>query len=234
MFKTCEHAWNTLPIMKPLVLIIEDEPDIAATLGKYLERAGMRVNLALDGQRGLEAFASEKPDLVILDMLLPGVPGAEVLRRIRGSSQVPIIALTALAAQQDRLNGFELGADDYVTKPFYPLELVSRVQAVLRRSGVQTVLRGREGLSVSLEHHRATLRDAVLELRPTEFSLLSAFLRAPGRVFTRAELLEAIGDDARDTLERTMDVHIRNLRQKLGEHHGIETVFGVGYRYAID
>ncbi len=220
--------------MKPLVLIIEDEPDIAATLGKYLEHAGLRVSIALDGQRGLEAFDNDKPHLVILDMLLPGVPGAEVLQRIRASSQVPVIALTALTAQQDRLKGFELGADDYVTKPFYPLELVSRVQAVLRRTGLHAFLHGRSGLSVSLEHHKAVLRDAVLELRPTEFSLLTAFLRAPGRVFTRGELLEAIGDDARDTLERTMDVHVRNLRQKLGEDHGIETVFGVGYRYALD
>jgi DNA-binding response OmpR family regulator len=220
--------------MKPHVLIVEDEPDIANTLGKYLERAGLRVSIARDGLLGLEAFKSEKPDLLILDMMLPGLSGAEVLKRIRSDSNTPVIALTALVAQQDRLKGFELGADDYVTKPFYPLELVSRVQAVLRRAGVSTVLRGRRGLSVSLEHHKATLQGKALELRPTEFALLTAFLRTPGRVFSRAELLEVIGDEARDTLERTMDVHIRNLRQKLGEDHGIETVFGVGYRYELE
>jgi DNA-binding response OmpR family regulator len=220
--------------MQACVLIIEDEPDIALSLSKYLERAGYRVAVRHDGRSGLEAFLNEKPDLVILDLMLPGVPGLDVLASIRAVRATPVIALTALTTQEDRLRGFELGVDDYVTKPFYPLELVSRVQAVLRRAGINGVLRGRAGLNLDLERHAVRLGEDVLELRPTEFALLVAFLRAPGRVFNRLELLEAVGDESRDTLERTVDVHIRNLRQKLGNDHGIETVFGVGYRYALE
>jgi DNA-binding response OmpR family regulator len=220
--------------MQAFVLVIEDEPDIALSLSRYLERAGYRVSTRHDGGAGLEAFLNDKPDLVILDLMLPGLPGLEVLRSIREIRSTPVIALTALTTQEDRLHGFELGLDDYVTKPFYPLELVSRVQAVLRRSGMNGVLRGRGGLNLDLERHAVKLGDATLELRPTEFALLAAFLRAPGRVFNRLELLEAVGDESRDTLERTVDVHIRNLRQKLGNDHGIETVFGVGYRYALE
>jgi DNA-binding response OmpR family regulator len=219
--------------MKPLVLIVEDEPDIALTLGKYLERSGLRVRVTHAGHAGLNAFADEKPDLVILDLMLPGLSGLEVLRRIRAVAQTPVIALTALTTQEDRLRGFDLGVDDYVTKPFYPLELVSRVQAVLRRTNLGTKLAGRDGLSLDLEARTVSRRGQNIELRPTEFALLAAFLRAPGRVFNRAELLEVSSDDARDTLERTVDVHIRNLRAKLGDEHGIETVFGVGYRYAL-
>jgi DNA-binding response OmpR family regulator len=219
--------------VKPLVLVVEDEPDIALTLGKYLERSGLRVRVTHDGHAGLNAFENEQPDLVILDLMLPGLSGLEVLRRIRVVAQTPVIALTALTTQEDRLRGFDLGVDDYVTKPFYPLELVSRVQAVLRRANLGTKLSGREGLSLDLEAHTVSRRGRNIELRPTEFALLAAFLRTPGRVFSRAELLEVSSDEARDTLERTVDVHIRNLRAKLGDDHGIETVFGVGYRYAL-
>jgi DNA-binding response OmpR family regulator len=218
--------------MKPLVLVVEDEPDIALSVQKYLERAGLRVLVAHDGRAALEVFAQTPPDLVVLDLMLPGVSGLDVLRRIRERGDTAVIALTALTTQDDRLRGFDLGADDYVTKPFYPLELVSRVQAVLRRSGRGARLEGRGGLSVDVDAHVVQRGAEYLELRPSEFDLLVAFLRAPGRVFTRSELLEASGDESRDTLERTVDVHIRNLRAKLGDDHGIETVFGVGYRYA--
>ena len=217
--------------MKPLILIVEDEPDIAGTLGRYLERAGLRVMLAHDGRRGLELFSEHRPSLVILDLMLPGLDGLEVLRSIRLLGRVPVIALTARVSQDDRLRGFELGADDYVPKPFYPLEVVSRVQALLRRSGVGSPLEGRHGLTLDPVSRRVQRGADSLELRPTEFALLSTFLIAPERVFSRAELLSAIGNDAHETLERTVDVHIRNLRQKLGPDHGICTVFGTGYRY---
>ncbi|WP_309572453.1 response regulator transcription factor [Deinococcus sp.] len=217
--------------MQPLILIVEDEPDIAGTLGRYLERAGLRVVLAHDGRRGLELFVEHRPSLVILDLMLPGLGGLEVLRSLRLLGSVPVVALTALVSQNDRLRGFELGADDYVPKPFYPLEVVSRVQALLRRSGVGRPLEGRGGLTLDSVSRRVQQGGHHLELRPSEFALLSAFLLFPDRVFSRSELLDALGHETHDTLERTVDVHIRNLRQKLGPDHGICTVFGSGYRY---
>lgn len=220
--------------MTPLVLIVEDEPDIARLLGKYLEHAGLRVSLAHDGLTGLDRYDDEKPALVLLDLMLPGLSGWEVLRSIRLLGTTPVIVLTAQVSPEDRVRGFELGVDDYVTKPFNPKELVLRVQAVLRRSGVAEELHGRAGLTLNTRARRAARQGQVLELRPTEFALLAKFVAAPDRVFSRAELLSAVGDEHRDTLERTVDVHIRNLRQKLGTDHGIETVFGLGYRYARD
>lgn len=166
--------------------------------------------------------------------MLPGLSGWEVLRSIRLLGTTPVIVLTAQVSPEDRVRGFELGVDDYVTKPFNPKELVLRVQAVLRRSGVAEELHGRAGLTLNTRARRAARQGQVLELRPTEFALLAKFVAAPDRVFSRAELLSAVGDEHRDTLERTVDVHIRNLRQKLGTDHGIETVFGLGYRYARD
>ncbi|GGJ66686.1 response regulator transcription factor [Deinococcus aquiradiocola] len=218
--------------MLPLVLVVEDEPDIAATVGRYLERADLRVELAHDGPAALSAFERVRPALIVLDLMLPGLSGWEVLRAIRLLHDTPVIALTARVTQEDRLEGFALGADDYVTKPFYPQELVSRVKAVLRRSGVNGDVAGRGGLSIQVQRRRVLLGTQTLELRPTEFAMLLKLVSAPGRVFSRSELLLASSDEPRDTLERTVDVHIRNLRLKLGADHGIETVFGVGYRYA--
>jgi two-component system, OmpR family, response regulator BaeR len=222
---------------KPHVLIVEDEPDIREGLVGYLEQAGFRTTHATDGLAALEAFFHGKPDLVLLDLMLPRLSGLEVLRTIRDSdgaaNKTPVIALTAKTDQRDRLHGFELGADDYIPKPFWPLEVVARVQAVLRRTPkTEAVIEGLHGLKLDLETRTVTIHSVRLELRPTEFELLAALLRVPNRVFTRAELLEAMGRADADTLERAVDVHIKNLRKKLGPDQPLETVFGVGYRYA--
>jgi DNA-binding response OmpR family regulator len=223
----------------PHVLIVEDEPDIAEGLVGYLERAGFRTTHALDGLAALEAFFHGKPDLVLLDLMLPRLSGLEVLRTIRDSggagSKTPVIALTAKTDQRDRLHGFELGADDYIPKPFWPLEVVARVNAVLRRAPtLEAMLEGVNSLRLNLETRTVTIHGARLDFRPAEFELLAALLRAPNRVFTRAELLEAMGRTDADTMERAVDVHIKNLRKKLGADQPLETVFGVGYRYATD
>jgi DNA-binding response OmpR family regulator len=217
------------------VLLIEDDIDIAEGLVAYLERAKLRVSHAEDGLRALELFFGERPNLVLLDLNLPRLSGLEVLRQIREVDRTPVIALTARTGQEDRLQGFALGADDYIPKPFWALEVVARVEAVLRRSeqGVNAVLRGAAGLMLYLEAREVKLNDHPLELRPAEFNLLAAFLRTPNRVFTRSELLEAIGKGDSDTLERAVDVHVKNLRKKIGVDQPLETVFGVGYRYVM-
>jgi DNA-binding response OmpR family regulator len=217
------------------VLLIEDDPDIAEGLIAYLERAKLRVSHAEDGLKALELFFSERPSLVLLDLNLPRLSGLEVLRQIRESGPTPVIALTARTGQEDRLQGFALGADDYIPKPFWALEVVARVEAVLRRSGqgVSEVLRGAAGLTLYLEAREVKLSNQPLELRPAEFDLLATLLRVPNRVFTRSELLEAIGKGDSDTLERAVDVHIKNLRKKIGADQPLETVFGVGYRYVM-
>ena len=219
----------------PLVLIVEDEPEIAQGVIDFLRHAGYRTVHAEDGLRALEVFFHERPDLVVLDLMLPKLHGLEVLRLIRDGHATPVVILTAKGRQDDRLRGFELGADDYVVKPFWPKELVARVDAVLRRVKAvpeQPELRGANGLRLDLEARTAHLGEARLELRPVEFDLLAAFLRAPRKVFSRAVLLEAVAGPDSDTLERTVDAHVTNLRRKLGEGHGIETVHGLGYRYA--
>ena len=218
----------------PLVLIVEDEREIAEGVRDFLRHAGYRTAQAEDGLRALEIFFAEKPDLVVLDLMLPKLHGLEVLRLIREEGKTPVVILTAKGNQDDRLRGFELGADDYVVKPFWPKELVARVDAVLRRIGapVEPELLGANGLRLNLETRTVTLNETRVELRPVEFDLLAVFLRAPEKVFSRAALLEAIAGPDSETLERTIDAHVTNLRRKLGEGHGIETVHGVGYRYA--
>ena len=218
----------------PLVLIVEDEPEIAQGVIDFLHHAGYRTLHAGDGLRALEVFFHERPDLVVLDLMLPKLHGLEVLRLIRDEHATPVVILTAKGNQDDRLRGFELGADDYVVKPFWPKELVARVDAVLRRvkTPVQPELQGANGLRLNLETRTAHQGEVRLELRPVEFDLLAVFLRAPQKVFSRVALLEAVAGPDSDTLERTVDAHVTNLRRKLGEGHGIETVHGLGYRYA--
>ena len=218
----------------PLVLIVEDELEIAEGVRDFLQHAGYRTVHAEDGLKALEVFFAEQPGLVVLDLMLPKLHGLEVLRLIREDSKTPVVILTAKGNQDDRLRGFELGADDYVVKPFWPKELVARVDAVLRRvvTPSEPELLGANGLRLNLEQRTVMLIETRIDLRPVEFDLLAVFLRAPEKVFSRAALLEAIARPDSETLERTVDAHITNLRRKLGEGHGIETVHGVGYRYA--
>jgi len=225
--------------MAQTILVVDDEPQIVKVLRGYLEQAGFRVVTAGDGPLALTQYRHEKPDLVLLDLNLPGLDGLDVARRLRAMSNVPIILVTARVEETDRLIGLELGADDYITKPFSPREVVARVRAVLRRAefapAAPEVIRAGD-IVLDFTRHTVTRGDELLELTPTEFGLLAALAREPGRAFTRLQLLEAAQGDAFEGYERTVDAHIKNLRAKL-EHNPrqpqyIETVFGVGYRFA--
>jgi len=223
--------------MGQLVLVVDDDPTVSDVVRRYLEHAGLNVTLAADGDVALAAYEREHPDLVVLDLMLPGIDGLEVCRRLRDrGGNVPIVMLTALGDEEDRVLGLRLGADDYVTKPFSPRELALRVQSVLRRtartdSGPALV----DGdLTVDTARRVATLRGADLPLTVREFDLLAFFMRQPGRAFRRVELLEAVwgwtfGDHS------TVTVHVRRLREKIeadpATPRRIVTVWGVGYRY---
>jgi two-component system, OmpR family, response regulator AdeR len=221
-----------------LILIVEDELELAEIIEAYLRREGYQTQRANDGKRALELYRATKPDLVLLDIMMPKLNGLEVLKTIRQDGQIPIIMLTARAEDDDKLLGLELGADDYIIKPFNPREVVARVKAVLRRSGQKQgfdILRIGE-LEIYKEQARVLLANQSLELTPTEFRLLVCFAEAPGRVFNRLELLEASLPES-DALERVVDAHLKNLRKKLGDVGAgemIETVFGMGYRLVQD
>jgi len=221
------------------VLIVEDEPKITEVLKLYLERDGFQVAEAFDGTAALDVFHRHQPDLVILDLNLPGVDGLEVCRRLRKESAVPIIMLTARDEEADKLIGLELGADDYITKPFSPREVVARVRAVLRRAAPSQPAQGplRSGdLTVDTVRHEARRGDRLLDLTPTEFRLLEVLMRSPGRAFTRLQLLDLVQGEAFEGYERTIDAHIKNLRQKIEpdpQHPThVLTVYGVGYKFA--
>ncbi|MXV21929.1 response regulator transcription factor [Deinococcus xianganensis] len=215
------------------ILIVEDDDEIAAALVAYLARAGYRPQRAADGPEALAAYHRERPDLLLLDVMLPGLSGFEVLQLVREDASTPVIILTARTYEADLLHGFRLGADDYVTKPFRPLEVVARVDAVLRRAAPHAgVLRGHGGLCLDPQRHDARLNGAALDLTPSEFILLRTLLRDPGRTFSRDRLAAHLTGEGAS--ERAVDSHIKNLRRKLGPVHSIETVHGIGYRYAED
>ncbi len=222
------------------ILVAEDDQKTAALIALYLEKQGFRPLLAYEGQAALTLFEQEQPSLVILDLMLPGLDGWQVCRRIRQSSKVPIIMLTARGEEEDRVLGLELGADDYVVKPFSPRELMARVQAVLRRSRPEARAPGRllqhRGLRLQTDKRTARLNDRPLPLTPHEYTLLSALMSAPGRVFTRAELLEHLYPQGEAVVDRVVDVHIGKLRQKVepdtARPRYILTVRGMGYRFA--
>ena len=220
------------------ILIVDDEPQIVRVLKGYLETAGFQVVTASDGTEAMAAFRHESPDLVVLDLMLPEVDGLDVARAIRRQGDVPIIMLTARVEETDRLIGLELGADDYVTKPFSPREVVARVRAVLRRTErtepVSPTLK--EGdIVLDPDKRQVTVQGRPVELTPTEFDLLAVLMETPGRVFSRMQLLDKVQGYAYEGYERTVDAHVKNLRQKIEEDprhpRVILTVYGLGYKF---
>ena len=219
------------------VLVVEDEMKIARVVRDYLTDAGFEVIVASSGEAALASARGSKPDLVVLDLGLPGVDGLDVARELRGSSRVPIVMLTARGEETDKIVGLELGADDYVVKPFSPKELVARVRAVLRRSSTAEMLREQPirvaDVEIDPQRMRVTQSARPVELTPTEFQLLTALAREPGRVFTRGQLLDAIHGVAIESYERAIDAHVKNIRKKLepepGKPRYVLTVHGVGY-----
>ncbi len=226
------------------VLVVDDDREIVRLLRAYLERSGYQVLVANDGKSALQLIQSERPDLVLLDLMLPGYDGWELTRRMRKDSNLsatPIVMITARVEEEDRIVGLELGADDYVTKPFNPLEVVARVRAVLRRThgepvAPQVIEAG--PLRLDLPRHEAKINGAVLGLTPTEFDILRALAEYPGHVLSRDDLIEKALGYSYEGLDRTVDSHVKNLRRKIdkaaGEGKGTEmisTVFGVGYRF---
>jgi len=224
----------------PKILLIEDEHSLVEVLTCNLEREGFEVLAAYDGQEGLRQAQLKLPDLVVLDLMLPGKPGLEICHELRMGARtrdIPIIMVTAKAEESDQLVGFATGADDYVTKPYSPKVLIQRIKKELRRRQLKEkpaagAVFQCQGIVIDRHSHRALYRDQELPLTPTEFRLLEVLIRQSGRAFTRFELMDAaIGEDAL-VLERTIDVHIKSLRKKLGEAGDlIETVRGVGYRF---
>lgn len=219
------------------ILIVEDEAKIASLLRDYLEKVGgYQTRWVARGDEALQAFEDISPDLVLLDLMLPGMDGLEVCKAIRSKSQVPVIMVTALVEEIDRLLGLELGADDYICKPFSPREVVARVKTVLRRAGNTANSASLAGLQIDGERHSATINNKQLKLSPVEFALLSRLAAQPGRVFSRDQLMSSIYSDYRIVSDRTVDTHVKNLRRKLEEGGSgtdlIESVYGVGYRLA--
>jgi len=220
------------------ILVVEDETKIARLVSDYLEQAGFTVLLAADGYAALRTARAAKPDLIVLDLGLPGPDGLDVIRELRKTSRVPIVILTARGDESDRVVGLELGADDYVVKPFSPKELVARVRAVLRRTEGESagaeVIRVAD-VEIDIPRLRVTVGERAVELTPTEFHLLSTLAREPGRVFTRSQLLDAVHGVAFESYERAIDAHIKNIRRKLEPVPGVPqyllTVHGVGYRF---
>ena len=226
--------------MSKKILVVDDEPQIMRVLKGYLEAAGFQVIPAYDGTEALAAFRHTAPDLIVLDLMLPQVDGLDVARAIRRESDVPIIMLTARVDEADRLIGLELGADDYVAKPFSPREVVARVRAVLRRAGGGPEPAGRVlsagDVALDVDKRQASVAGRPVELTPTEFDLLATLMENPGRVFSRMQLLDKLQGYAYEGYERTIDVHVKNLRQKIEADPKrpayILTIYGLGYKFA--
>jgi len=221
------------------ILVVDDEPKIVQLARDYLEHAGFAVIVATDGPTALHAARSSKPDLIVLDLGLPQLDGLDVTRSIRKDSDVPIIMLTARSEESDKLIGLELGADDYLTKPFSPKELVARVRTVLRRtdraSSPDEIIRAAD-LVLDVPRLRLTVGDRPIELTTTEFQLLTTLARQPGRIFTRGQLLDAVHGIAFESYERAIDAHIKNIRRKIEpnprEPRYVLTVYGMGYKFS--
>lgn len=225
--------------MSKTILIADDEERLVSLVRAYLEQEGFHVVTARNGREALFVTREAKPDLIVLDLMMPEMDGYEFMRLHRQEDDTPIIVLTAKVEETERVLGLELGADDYVTKPFSPRELVARVRAVLRRSGQSLpradVLRA-GNITLDREAHLVTVDGSIVDLTPSEFDLLSTLMATPGRAFSRLELLDRIQGTAYEGYERTIDVHVKNLRAKIEQDthkpRYIETVYGVGYRFA--
>jgi DNA-binding response OmpR family regulator len=222
--------------MQELILVVDDEPQIVRLARDYLEKNGFRVVTAADGQTALSAARREKPDLIVLDLLLPKMDGREVCRALRRESDVPIIMVTALSEETDQVSGLELGADDYITKPFSPRTLVARVRALLRRARGEVkppaVLR-LGALEIDADRHSVTFEGRPIHLTPHEFKLLQLLAARPGQTLTREQLLEDL-HSAASSFDRSVDSHVKNLRRKLEAESNqdfIETVYGIGYKF---
>ncbi len=227
--------------MGSTVLIVEDDANTANLVGLYLKRDGHRVAHATDGVTGLKLAREARPDLVVLDLMLPRLDGLEITRALREESSVPIVMLTARVDETDRLEGLDLGADDYVTKPFSPRELAARVRAVLRRTKREAQTNGPVRVShgeveLDLKSRQVTIAAAPISLTPTEFSLLEMFIREPERVFSRDQIIDRVFGYDFDGFDRTVDAHVSNLRRKVHKaspegRKYVHTVYGVGYRF---
>lgn len=221
------------------IFIIEDEKELAELVRDYLIQANYEVEIFNDGQTGLQAALQDNPDLIVLDLMLPRLDGLGVCRKLREVSNVPIIMVTALTEEIDRLLGLKLGADDYVCKPFSPKELVARVQAVLRRAYSQPTQKAL--FRIDEGQQRIWYKQKTLNLTPTEFRLLALFLKHVGQIFSRSQLLDHLNPDSFEVTDRVIDSHIKNLRRKISEtadtgskHEWIHSVYGVGYRFDYD
>jgi DNA-binding response OmpR family regulator len=223
------------------ILVVDDEPKIVELARDYLEHAGFAVVSAFDGSEALTRARTDAPDLIVLDLGLPKLDGLDVARALRRGSNVPIVILSGRSDETDKLVGLELGADDYVTKPFSPKELVARVRAVLRRierpAPASDIIRASD-VTLDMPRMRVRAGERDVELTPTEFQLLAALAREPGRVFTRSQLLDAVHGVAFESYERAIDAHVKNIRRKLEsdprEPRYLQTVHGVGYRFRDD
>jgi two-component system alkaline phosphatase synthesis response regulator PhoP len=222
------------------ILVVDDDKQIARLIASYLEEAGFAVLTAYDGETAMHAIRREHPDLIVLDVMLPGRDGMEITRWLRADPKVattPILMLTARVEDVDKILGLELGADDYLTKPFNPREVLARVRAILRRAGGglnQPQIMQIGGLRLDIDHHFVSVAGQAVDLTPTEFTLLQTLMENPDHAFTRTELIEKALGYTYEGMERTLDSHVKNLRRKIeadpAEPHYLETVFGVGYR----
>jgi DNA-binding response OmpR family regulator len=227
--------------MSKTILVVDDEPRLVSLVEAYLSQEGFDVVTASDGRAALALARREKPDLIILDVMMPEMDGYEFMRQHRKQQETPIILLTAKVEDDDKIVGLELGADDYITKPFRPRELMARVRAVLRRSGKsRSAARVLHVADIELDRdaHMVQVGEQYIDLTPSEFDLLAALMSVPGRAYSRLELLDLVQGLAFEGYERTIDVHIKNLRSKIEQDprnpRYIETIYGVGYRFARD
>ncbi|MGF7184127.1 DNA-binding response OmpR family regulator [Desulfitispora alkaliphila] len=221
------------------ILVVDDEPLIIEVLKAYLERDGYQVFSAITGSEALSKIETIKPDFLVLDLMLPDISGEKLCKQVRQTSDIPIIMLTAKTAEEDRIQGIVIGADDYISKPFSPREVVVRIQAILRRTQRLTekdrLSFNNGALIIDLPRYQAFMEKEELELTPIEFKLLAGMAKYPGRVYTRSDLLEKVQQDTYEGYERSIDVHIKNLRKKVEKNSKkpeyIITVFGIGYKF---